>query len=48
VGEITLWPTPAGYLEAELTGNYAGFLKLAVGQYGHPYGPQNNGLYPPP
>jgi hypothetical protein len=50
VGEITLWPTPAGHLEAELTGNYAGFLKLAVGQYGHPYGPygpQNNGLYPP-
>jgi site-specific DNA recombinase len=47
VGEITLWPTPAGYLEAELTGNYAGFLKLAVGQYGQPYGPQNNGLYPP-
>jgi hypothetical protein len=32
VGDITLWPTPAGYLEAELTGNYAGFLKLAVGQ----------------
>jgi hypothetical protein len=37
-----------------LTGNYAGFLKLAVGyQYGQPYGPygpygpQNNGLYPP-
>ena len=50
VGEITLWPTPAGHLEAELTGNYAGFLKLAVGQYDHPYGPygpQNNGLYPP-
>jgi len=36
VGEITLWPTPAGHLEAELTGNYAGLLKLAVGQ--------NNGL----
>ena len=46
VGEITLWPTPAGHLEAELTGNYAGFLKLAVGQRGHPYG-ENNGLYPP-
>jgi hypothetical protein len=45
-GEITLWPTPAGYLEAEVTGSYAGFLKLAVGQYGHPYG-ENNGLYPP-
>lgn len=49
VGEITLWPTPAGYLEAEMTGSYAGFLKLAVGQYGQPYGAygQNNGLYPP-
>jgi site-specific DNA recombinase len=50
VGDITLWPTPAGHLEAELTGNYAGFLKLAVGQRGQPYGPygpQNNGLYPP-
>ena len=49
VGEITLWPTPAGYLEAEMTGSYAGFLKLAVGQYGQPYGVygQNNGLYPP-
>jgi hypothetical protein len=50
VGDITLWPTPEGYLEAEMTGNYAGFLKLAVGQRGQPYGPygpQNNGLYPP-
>jgi len=49
VGDITLWPTPVGYLEAELTGNYAGLLKLAVGQYPQygPYGPQNNGLYPP-
>jgi hypothetical protein len=50
VGEIILWPTPDGHLEAELTGNYAGLLKLAVGQRGHPYGPygpQNNGLYPP-
>lgn len=49
-GDITIWPTPSGYLEAELTGNYAGFLKLAVGhQYGQygPYGPQYNGLYPP-
>ena len=46
VGDITLWPTPGGYLEAEVTGSYAGFLKLAVGQYGHPYG-ENNGLYPP-
>jgi hypothetical protein len=50
VGDITLWPTPAGYLEAELTGNYAGFLKLAVGQQGHQYGEHhglNNGVYPP-
>jgi len=46
VGDITLWPTPAGHLEAELTGNYSGFLKLAVGQCGHQYG-LNNGLYPP-
>jgi site-specific DNA recombinase len=46
VGEITLHPTPAGHLEAELTGNYAGFLKLAVGQCGHQYG-EKNGLYPP-
>ncbi len=46
VGDITLWPTPGGYLEAEVTGSYAGFLKLAVGQYGHPYG-ENNGLTPP-
>ena len=49
VGDIILWPTPAGHLEAEPTGNYAGFLNLAVSQYGQPqpYGPQYNGLYPP-
>ena len=46
VGDITLWPAPAGHLEAELTGNYAGFLKLAVGQYGYQYG-EKNGVYPP-
>jgi hypothetical protein len=46
-GRDSLVADTAGHLEAELTGNYAGFLKLAVGQYGQPYGPQNNGLYPP-
>src|SRR5262249_34072944 len=43
VGEITLWPRAEGYLEAELRGNYAGLLKLAVGQSG--ILGLNNGIY---
>ena len=31
VGEIRLVPTTGGYLEAEMTGRYAGLVKLAVG-----------------
>jgi hypothetical protein len=31
VGEIRLVPTPEGYLEAVMTGTYAGLVKLAVG-----------------